>query len=87
MVVRAAQSWATLISSMTRQAEGSMTILGPVPAPRSQLRGRHRMQILLKSRDWTEGIGIARETLRRMEQTTRRRAVKFDADVDPIDMG
>ena len=85
-VTRDAASWAGLITAMARESTASMTVLGPAPAPRSQLRGRYRMQILLKSGDWTEGIRVARETVRRMEQAMPRRAVKFDVDVDPLEM-
>lgn len=86
VVTQAAASWATLLNSVARQGEGTITVLGPVPAPLARLKGRYRIQILLKSLDWMEGIRVARDTIRQMEQTVGRRAVKFDVDVDPIEM-
>jgi primosomal protein N' (replication factor Y) len=65
---------------------GSLTILGPVPSPVSRLRGRYRWQILVKSFEREAGLEAVRITVKEMERTYQRRAMKFDVDVDPIEM-
>jgi len=62
-----------------------LTVLGPVPSPVSRLRGRYRWQILVKSLEREVGLEAVRVTVKEMEQTYQRRAVKFDIDVDPIE--
>jgi primosomal protein N' (replication factor Y) len=64
----------------------SLTVLGPVPSPVSRLRGRYRWQILVKSLERNAGLEAVRTTVEEMERTHRRRAIKFDVDVDPIEM-
>ncbi|MEY4704608.1 MAG: hypothetical protein RL042_804 [Nitrospirota bacterium] len=64
----------------------NLTVLGPVPSPVAKLRGRYRWQILVKSRDRETGLEAVRVTVKEMERTQQRRAVKFDVDVDPIEM-
>ncbi|MBK5282848.1 MAG: primosomal protein N' [Nitrospiraceae bacterium] len=63
-----------------------LTVLGPVPSPVSRLRGRYRWQILVKSSEREAGLDAVRSTVKDMEQTHQRRAVKFDVDVDPVEM-
>jgi primosomal protein N' (replication factor Y) len=63
-----------------------LTVLGPVPSPVAKLRGRYRWQILVKSLERKEGIEAVRSTVKEMERTYQRRAIKFDVDVDPIEM-
>ncbi|MBU6479768.1 MAG: primosomal protein N' [Nitrospirae bacterium] len=63
-----------------------LTVLGPVPSPVSKLRGRYRWQILVKSLEREAGLEAVRITVKEMELTRRRRAIKFDVDVDPIEM-
>ena len=60
-------------------------VLGPVPSPVSRLRGRYRWQILVKSLEREAGLEAVRITVKEMERTYQRRAVKFDVDVDPIE--
>jgi primosomal protein N' (replication factor Y) len=63
-----------------------LTILGPVPSLVSRLRGRYRQQILVKSLERDPGLEAVRVTVNDMEQTYQRRAIKFDVDVDPVEM-
>lgn len=63
-----------------------LTILGPVPSPVAKLRGRYRWQILVKSLDRKSGLEAVQNTVREMERLYQRRAIKFDVDVDPIEM-
>ena len=65
---------------------GPLTILGPVPSPVAKLRGRYRWQILVKSLERKTGIEAVRATVKDMERTHHRRSIKFDVDVDPIEM-
>ena len=63
-----------------------LLILGPVPSPVPRLKGRYRWQILVKSRDRGTGLEAVRLTVREMERTYQHRSIKFDVDVDPIEM-
>jgi primosomal protein N' (replication factor Y) (superfamily II helicase) len=63
-----------------------LTVLGPAPSPVPRLRGRYRWQILVKSLEREEGLAVVRTTVKEMERTYQRRVVKFDIDVDPIEM-
>jgi len=63
-----------------------LTVLGPVPSPVMKLKGRYRWQILVKSSERGVGLEAVRMTVKEMERTYRRRAIKFDVDVDPIEM-
>jgi primosomal protein N' (replication factor Y) len=63
-----------------------LTVLGPVPSLVPRLRGRYRWQILVKSLEREAGLEAVRTTVQEMERTHQRRAIKFDVDVDPIDM-
>jgi primosomal protein N' (replication factor Y) len=63
-----------------------LTVLGPVPSPVPRLRGRYRWQILVKSSEREVGLEAVRMTVKEMERTFLRRAIKFDVDVDPIEL-
>ena len=63
-----------------------LTVLGPVPSPVPRLRGRYRWQILVKSLTRETGLAAVRVTVDAMERAYQRRAIKFDVDVDPIEM-
>ena len=63
-----------------------LTVLGPVPSPVPKLRGRYRWQILVKSSEREAGLEAVRMTVKEMERTYQRRAIKFNIDVDPIEM-
>jgi primosomal protein N' (replication factor Y) (superfamily II helicase) len=74
--------------SATAQSIGRsdrLTVLGPVPSPVPRLRGRYRWQILVKSSEREAGLEAVRMTVKEMERTYLRRAIKFDVDVDPIE--
>ncbi len=63
-----------------------LAVLGPVPSPVPRLRGRYRWQILVKSSERDAGLAAVRMTVKEMERTYQRCAIKFDVDVDPIEM-
>ena len=61
-----------------------MEVLGPVPAPMPRLRGRYRMQIVVRGTD-AEAVARASQTLavagRRMG-----RDIQVAVDADPVNM-
>lgn len=61
-------------------------ILGPIPAFFSRLRGRHRYQILLKSAQLDKARAIVRETLETLETKGRKPSLKFEVEVDPLEL-
>jgi primosomal protein N' (replication factor Y) len=63
-----------------------LAVLGPVPSPVPRLRGRYRWQILVKSSERDAGLAAVRMTVKEMERTYQRCVIKFDVDVDPIEM-
>ena len=63
-----------------------LTVLGPVPSPVPKFRGRYRWQILVKSLEREAGLEAVRVTVKELERTYQRRVIKFDVDVDPIEM-
>ena len=63
-----------------------LTVLGPVPSAVAKLRGRYRWQILVKSLERDVGLDAVRTTVKELERTYQRRVIKFDVDVDPIEM-
>ncbi|MSM39965.1 MAG: primosomal protein N' [Geobacter sp.] len=71
------------LSRLKRAKAVRVTILGPAPAPLTMLRGRHRWQILLKSRQ--------RSDLHRLLRSFREACVvpatvRLSIDIDPVDM-
>jgi primosomal protein N' (replication factor Y) len=63
--------------------EDTGTILGPVPAPLARLKGRHRIQLLVK----TENLDYVQHALRKVDALARSdRAVRIGVDVDPMSM-
>jgi primosomal protein N' (replication factor Y) len=87
-VERASKDWAAGISRAAKAAlaSGDLAVLGPVRSPVARLRGRHRRQILIKSRPGFCAAEAIRSTLPALESAYGRCRVKFDVDVDPIDM-
>jgi primosomal protein N' (replication factor Y) (superfamily II helicase) len=63
-----------------------LAVLGPVPSPVPRLRGRYRWQILVKSSEREAGLEAVRTTVKDMERRYQRCVIKFDVDVDPIEM-
>jgi primosomal protein N' (replication factor Y) len=98
-VREAAQQWAgtlTAASSRERAPEGSPTggksatddimILGPIPSPVAQLRGRHRWQLLVKSGNAQAMTRAVQASLEELEREHGRGGLKFEVDVDPVEM-
>jgi primosomal protein N' (replication factor Y) len=100
-VEQAAQAWAarlrgvaTGVRTATEAREAvpaivqtnGLTVLGPVQSPIARVRGRYRRQILVKSADGASAVKAVRSTLADLETAYPPRQVKFDVDVDPIDM-
>jgi primosomal protein N' (replication factor Y) (superfamily II helicase) len=73
-------------SAQSMNPPDHLTVLGPVPSPVPRLRGRYRWQILVKSLKRETGLAAVRVTVNDMERTYQRRAIKFDVDVDPIEI-
>ena len=99
MVHDAATDWVARLSACTSPAVAKtpsiiqsigrpnwLAVLGPVPSPVPRLRGRYRWQILVKSSERDTGLSAVRMTVKEMERTYQRHAIKFDVDVDPIEM-
>jgi len=82
LVHEAATGW---VKKLAEQG-GDLTILGPIPPPLPKLRGRYRRQILVKARDRAAGIRAVRTTVSAQEAHYPARSVKFDVDVDPVEM-
>jgi primosomal protein N' (replication factor Y) len=88
-VERASHDWGRGLSRAAHAAltSGALTILGPVRSPVPRIRGRHRRQILIKSRPECYALQqVIRSTVTELEAAYPRRAVRFDVDVDPIEM-
>jgi len=65
---------------------GENAVLGPVVPPGVNIRGRHRRQILVKSVQREQGVRVVQQNLELVENIYRKHAVKFDVDVDPVEM-
>jgi primosomal protein N' (replication factor Y) len=74
---------ATLADGLQRAA-GAVEVLGPAPCPLARLRGKSRVQILLKA---TERLPL-RRLLARLPELRRKipAGVALTVDVDPVDM-
>ncbi|MEW6542871.1 MAG: primosomal protein N' [Nitrospirota bacterium] len=88
LVQRAAEGWANrLRAAAPSRPPDEVTIMGPIPAPHAQLRGRHRWHLLVKSADAEAARRTVRVTLDQLESERTVRNVKFEVDVDPVEMG
>jgi primosomal protein N' (replication factor Y) (superfamily II helicase) len=87
-VERASKEWAAGLSRAAKAAltSGELAILGPVRSPVARIRGRYRRQILLKCHPGFHAVEAIRSTVAELEAAYGRRRLKFDVDVDPIDM-
>ena len=83
----AAARWAAAVKGHGKKASGSLTVLGPIPASVERVRGRHRWQILVKSPDGETARQSVKATLDTIEAGKESRGLKFDVDVDPIELG
>ena len=81
---RAAEQIATRLRASAGSGEG-VQILGPAPAPIERLRGRHRVQLLVKARESRRLAQIV-GTLRGAGAETRASGTRLIVDVDPISM-
>ncbi len=68
-------------------ARDEVTILGPIQASLAQLRGRHRWQLLVRSTSAVRGRQTVRATLEDLDRSQGRGGLKFEVDVDPLEMG
>lgn len=64
-----------------------VTVLGPIPASVTQVRARHRWQLLVKSRHPDAARNRVRKTLEMLEKETQWRSLRFEVDVDPLEIG
>jgi primosomal protein N' (replication factor Y) len=83
----AAERWAAAVKEQGRKSPAQITVLGPIPASVERVRGRHRWQILVKSPDGDSARQSVKATLEKMEEGKEHRRLKFDVDVDPIELG
>lgn len=79
----AAEAAAKLLRSLRRELKVRVELLGPATSPLAKIRGRHRLQILLKS--------AARRDLHRLAAAWKSAfkapsGVRGQVDVDPVDM-
>ena len=83
----AAERWAAAVKEHGKKNAGTVTVLGPIPASVERVRGRHRRQILVKSADADAARQSVKATLEKIEAGKEHRGLKFDADVDPMELG
>ena len=74
------------VQGSTGDAKDEVDILGPIQAPLAQLRGRYRWQLLVKSTNAERGKQTVRATLEDLDGSLGRSGLKFEVDVDPIEM-
>ncbi len=82
-LIKVAESSAQLLRSLKQQLGLRTEILGPAPAPLYRMRGRFRIQILLKD--------TGRSAIRRLvsiyrQQQTLPAVVRESIDIDPVDL-
>jgi primosomal protein N' (replication factor Y) len=68
------------------QGTADMLVMGPIPASVTQVRGRYRWQLLVKSASEDAAREVVRETLDALEDPGPRTGLKYEVDVDPISM-
>jgi primosomal protein N' (replication factor Y) len=92
-VQQAAKRWGKLLLSSAASAGAAdgtavaqTTVLGPVPATHAQLRGRHRWQLLVKTGEVERAREAVKTTLDKLEGKSRKSGLKYDVDVDPLEM-
>lgn len=94
-VQNAAKEWGDALRGAASRVAGKaqadmdleeILILGPVPSPLEQLRGRRRWQLLVKSRSAERAREIVKDTLSTVERAGRKGRLKFEVDVEPVEM-
>lgn len=99
LVREAAERWSGLLkAALQRGSSGEewpaphetlssdVTILGPIPAAVARVRGRHRWQLLVKSVSAEIASLVVKRTLDVLEKRPGGSGLKFDVDVDPVEM-
>jgi primosomal protein N' (replication factor Y) len=72
------------LSSREASGQGSVSVLGPAPAPR--LRRRYYWRLLVRSSSQDQVLRVVRNTLPDMEESSRSGGIRFSVDVDPVTM-
>ncbi len=91
-VASAAQQWAARLTRLLATGQGGapasegVAVVGPAPAPLRRLRGRYRWQMLLKVNRLREVLDSLRRSLQEMEEIHGKAGIRFDVDVDPVDL-
>jgi primosomal protein N' (replication factor Y) len=67
------------------ESKKEVDILGPAPAPLSKIRGRHRDQILIKTKKVDETVESVRSTSQ-MKSLKKGSSVRITINVDPVEM-
>ncbi|MGH7164391.1 MAG: replication restart helicase PriA [Nitrospiraceae bacterium] len=67
-------------------ARDEVTILGPIESALAQLRGRYRWQLLVKSTNADRARHAVRTTLEDLDRSRGHGGLKFEVDVDPVEM-
>jgi primosomal protein N' (replication factor Y) len=63
--------------------EDTGKVMGPVPAPLAHLKGRHRLQLLVK----TENLDFVQHAMKQVKSLAKSdRSVRIAVDVDPMSM-
>ena len=84
----AAVRWSRELSAaLSRWPIEQASVLGPIPAIKPQVRGRHRWQILVKVPKSEEGRGAVKPSLERLTRGKKTGGLKLDVDVDPVELG
>jgi len=73
----------TRIDETVAELPGRVEVLGPAPAPLAQIRGKHRIRLLLKG-DRREDVRVA--AARALEPLPSAGQTDVQVDVDPLDM-
>ena len=85
---KAAEALATTVRGdaieVRPEEAAAFEVLGPVPAPLARLRGKHRMQIVIRGTD-AEAVQRASSQLARAGRRLGR-DVQLTVDTDPVDM-
>ena len=100
LVREAAERWSGLLkAALQRGSSGEerpaphetfgddVTILGPIPGAVARVRGRHLWQLLVKSAKAEAARLVVKQTLDVLEKRPGGSGLKFDVDVDPVEMG
>lgn len=85
-VQEGARRWAGMLNDAVARERSAVTVLGPVPAALARARGRHRWQILVKAADPDASRRAVQASLEELEGKKGYRGLKFEVDVDPVEM-